>query len=888
MAFDPQFKMSIQDINGNYYTAGLSLDGTYTVTTTPTQTFLPTIPKGWDDMKIVYQRDSQTLGIFRSSNDESSGSYQFAKEARAIIQFIRRTQGVKGYGLLTTWILDYANINPALVSYLVFYASNLDFTTYKDSHQEQLLSIDTLDSGLSRDYMAYKSTVYNMPIWQPDGLGGWVTDASFVVHDGIKLLYSSTYNSSASPDNPLIYNNGGAAAIGGFNRGRHGTSPTTAGFHTIVNLAPYNIVANNGTTTNIGNDILQPFLIQGTQQNSANGGYPGEEFFAGANNSRSYTSGNNSLKNLLPNSGITSGTINVNLNVSATILPGTAIFNTDSPTAPFLGFVLFEIAPNDICTPDPITGEFSYIPIYRQPLLPLLGISTPTIINQTSAATLNYDRAYLFALVYDDLTNPRNQNDYIQTLKFSNLQFSISSLFDWGASGEPIPAPSFPPSVFPAFRLHQVLEKLVPYLATTNTDGYGFPLPVTTPYTGVSTFLNNPAQPPIADLVPYQVMLSSSYCIHDLQGQSYLSISLDQLADFCKKQCGTGLGRSGNTIRIENLEFFFDSSTMILDLGYDVFGFEETELIDGLGANLKLGYTAQDLNSDFGTDIINTALFFNTPLSEIPGTMDFTETGIITEIYAIEKDRARIVNQPVGATYDPASPSTDNQTYAFYTLPNQTQILPAAGGNPNYPNLIEYDPSNNPVNVFAYQLTQRNGVNLPAAQSLDPTAAAAPYIFGTRYPDSVYNIELSPCRALQRATGKYLHSIFDTVLDSFYLTFRDVYQMQFNNTVSGLSGIESNLVTGGANPVTTEFKDIKIGTLPAPLFRPVIYTVTSKYPVNLYNILDTNPNGYIRFWSKNENGFGYTERKMFLMKAEQAANGSATVFTGYATPDMPL
>ena len=465
--------------------------------------------------------------------------------------------------------------------------------------------------------------------------------------------------------------------------------------------------------------------------------------------------------------------------------------------------------------------------------------------------------------------------------RLTSLQFAFQSNYDSGASGVPVPAPFLPPSVFGGMRLNTLLQKIVPFFATTTSNDYGFPVPVVTDYTGVSNMLSDPTLPPIKDIVPYQIVISSEYAIHDLEGQTFITISFNELFDFCKKQLGCGASIEYDTsgkptiLRIEDLKYFFDKDTMIYDLGYDVANFTISQMSDGIGANLKLGYTKADTNSDFGVDAFNTELFFNTPLSNLPAVMDYEETSILCEMYAIEKLRAQKVSQPIGAEYNPANPSQNNQSIGLY-----------CDSETVFSSIYALDPSNIGVVASAnpYPVLQ-----FSTAQSTDNTAASAPYVFGLYYPDTAINLPLSPCRALQRSTGAYLHSVLDE-MDSERLTFRNTGVMQFNNQVKDLSGIESNLVVGsGAGNVTTEFKDVQIGSLPDQLFKPIIFKVTSKYPVNLYSILQNNPNGYIRFFWKNEAGFGYTEYKMFLIKATQkAATGAPTEFVGWAHPSTIL
>ena len=144
--------MSIQDASGNYYSAVQNADGTWSISANPVQTFIKVLPDGWENTTIEWERDMSYLGVFRS---KGGGDYKFSMDARAIIQNIRNTQGIQGYGLFTIWIW-----NEATFAYDVFYQSELDFKTYLDDHQNELLSIGLLDSGLIRDLHAYGDTKY--------------------------------------------------------------------------------------------------------------------------------------------------------------------------------------------------------------------------------------------------------------------------------------------------------------------------------------------------------------------------------------------------------------------------------------------------------------------------------------------------------------------------------------------------------------------------------------------------------------------------------------------------------------------------------------------------------------------------------------------------------
>ena len=892
MAYQSLFKMTIQDESGNYYTALQNPDSTWNVTTTTVISYLNVLPDGWEDVAITWERDMTYLGVFRSM---TNSAFKFSKDGRAILKNIRSTQGIKGYGSLTIWIINENDFN-----YSIFYRSQLDFKTYHDFQQTFITEISTLDSGLIRDLHSRGDNDVNIPIWKniepdPHLPAIWIPyyNNQWILHNGIKLLYNATYTTPASIDNPLVFGDviSGATIIGGFNGGQHGALPINQGAHTVLNMSPYNIVQNNGATTFVGNDILQPFLIQGNQNQGASG-IPGETNFGGNNESRPYTMDNYLLKNLLKAGPYApTGTLNMNLQINAKItsLPAGSPYSaiqTNGATGwatSYLGFALFEIDKDN--NPESIGGDYVPHAIYK---LPIINVTSYPEINVSLPIAVNYDKVYVFCLITDGYGYNIDVTNGITYVSFDNLQVSFVSAYDYGRSGVPIPAPSLNPSVFAGYRLHQLWELLVPFLASTQTDSNGFPVPVATDYTGLSDFLSNPSLT-VGDCCPYQISLSSAYCIHDLQGQSYITLSANKLFDFCKKALGCGMGIIYDTngvavgLRIEDLNYFFNSSTMILDLGYDISDFEVMQggMEMGIGANLKIGYSKADTNTDFGVDPFNTGLYFKTPVTEVPGVMDLEEDNILTEQYAIEKIRQQKVNQPIGSTFDPANPSSDNPCVALYLEPNNPPFaLPDA---PLYP-FQPYDPDNNPVAVYTtlYQVEQ-----LPTAQSTDSTAATAPYVNGLYYPDTAINLKISPARSLLRGVGAWVHSILDK-MDSMYLSFCNTYVMQYNNKYLALSGMASKLDVGTPTPVITEMADKLIGDLPAKLFLPVPVRYNSTSGRNLYHVLNTNPNGYIRFYTKNE-GLGYTERKIFLTKATQKATLAGNIntsFEGWLLPDQ--
>ena len=907
MQNNPQIKVYLTDLSGTHFFAAVGDGyGNYTIATSTDATPILTLPKEWDKTKIEWKRDPNYLGVFRFQTQ----GFTFVDDARAILLNLFY---IAGGGIQASCIMRIDQFVDVVTGYETAYEAEIDFSTVDDQKYNQPagannpqtngeLSAETLDSQLYQYIESFGDTEFNLPVFF-GSTGDWVipTGIDWLVHDGIKLLYQATFASTATVANPLV-----VGGMGAYNWGQTG-SGTNEGQHMIPALAPYNIVQNNGTTTFIGNDILEPFLKTGAQTigaNALNG--INEVQFSGVNNSQPWSRQNNSLTDLLLNS---TGSVDMYANVSGEFLPSSAIacVGTAFKNA-FMAFVMWEFGPgtnpppagltfinNDSPLSQPLPGGHSgmiYTPIYSIPLGTGSFFTVPAPsgpFSITVPVTLKQNCSYVFGIIVDNAMTG-SAGDALDdsnaiTYTLVDLNYTFKSKFDYGASGVPIPAPMLNSSVFPVMRPGYLLNAIAKNLPTLTTDVNGFPVPITTPINGQSNYLNDTSAPLQGDFRPSQIGITSAYCIHDLQGQPYVSISLNQFFNFFKKVagCGMSIDADGVTLRMEKLSHYFqDVMIMNLDDYQGVAKLSIKPFNDLTGANLKLGYTKQDTNTDFGIEVCNSELYFNTPAWKLPNTIDWEETDIVVEPYTIEKIRAQQVSQPIGSSFDPASPSSDNTIVAFYCQPTKAGfVLPDA---PLYP-IQPYDPDNNPFPVTPYQLTQRNGVASgvnppfsPAAQNTDSTAATAPYLNGFYYPDTVFNNELSPSRALERDGGALLHSGLDN-MDAEKLAFRNSSVMQYNNVELALSGTESNLQVGaGASPVN-EFSDKLIGGLPSQLFRPYIFTIDTVAPVNMWEIMNTNPNGYIQFTWKG------VIFKMYVWTISQmlAASGH-TSFEGLAHP----
>jgi hypothetical protein len=838
---NPNVKMYLMNKDSTlYYQAVSNEDGTYTITPSTIPISIKVLPKGWEDVDIEYSRHPEYLGVFRSQ----AQTFNFVEDARyTLLDLYYKSNG----GIQAECTLRIDIFYGVKIGYKTAYTSQLNFSDCDDEKfnngnsyspiRNGIFHVPTLDSELFTLLESLGDTVMNHPVWQRSGTG-WITDCEFLYHEGIKLMYKSSYTSSATVSSPLRVD------LWGFNVGQRGSFPN-AGTHFIPSMSGYNIVQDNGTTTFIGNDILQPFLIQNRQTY--------KQWETQFNESRPYTNDNNLIYNLLNNQ---SGYVSVNVNLYYTL--DTSLYFVIPIANYFLKIVLFEVdKDNNPELVPPVTGNYRYLTLETINLTD--GSGTPQPLPTGAQITSNqidlkYDKCYILGIISDTSigygVDPSVASTTVIVL-FSELKLTLESNYNSG-TGSPVEAPKLNESVFPIIRLKTLLTRCVKNLVTTNTDGYGFPVPVSTPYQGSSAFLDETNTTSVGDLVPYQVVLSSQYCMHNLQGRSYFSISLNQLFKITKNILGCGLSIKGNTISIEQLSLIFnkDKEILNLDLHGGVSKLKIKPFNDLGGCNLKLGYTKAETNSDFGVEAFNTELFFNTPLTKNRNTIELQETDVITEQYAIEKIRAQVVKQPVSTVYDPANPSSDNQNVLFYCQPSAGIILPYLGVQP-------YDPENNPVATAAFKLNQR-----PTAQSTN--SSASDYIYGMKYPDTAYNLELSPCRMLKRGSGAILRSVLD-LMDTKDLVFRNTTIITQGISVTGLSGIESNLGSG----VITEFKDIKINSLPDPLFRPWIFELTTVSAVNMWEIIQNDQNGYVSFTWKG------MKLRGFIWKINQKLAASA-------------
>lgn len=831
MAYQSRIRFTIQDASDNYYTATKNSDNTWTVATTPTLTYLTINPLGWENTGVTWERNMTYFGVFRSQ----SQTMQFTADGRAIINSIMfGSGGVNAFAVLKVWLLDSETF-----SYDLFYKSEIDFSPYNDNKQKQIVSVATLDGKLYELLKSKASSKFNIPFWDYDpDTDTWdyiSAGSDFLVHGGIKVFWGAKWQTSASGAAPLTRN----GTLYGWNRGS-----VSDGRHWIPAMSQVNVTQNNGTTTYIGNDILQPFLPQYNQAYNYN------RNFEGVDDIQAYTLNRGIFKHLLPNC----PTITANFTVTGEF-DGDITYNNPITQDQVIIVALFEIGDDDL--PVMSGGNYQYTSLYYitvpaggSPYTP----PTPAFTN-TVAVTLNYNKCYCIGILYDGVTSGISGSTNVSQVSFKELYVTVETAYNSGTSS-PVDGAILPESIIVGQRLFNVFSNILDVIDSTETDPYGFPVLQGTGYSAISTFLTNAglSLEDYYDSIPYLTMLTSENAIRNIKGYPYMNISLSDLFNICFKMYACGLGITSDLgMRIEPLEYWFDKDTEILDLGTTVSGFTIKPFTELMGNRINGGFGQSDTNKNFATDAFNIEQRYEVPLNKTPKDIDLQVTECNAEMYYIEKARAQNNSRD-------SSPSSSNDLVIFEITNNLVE------------DVTVYDPSGDALTVDALALAY-----YPTAQSTNP--ATTPYIYGLKYPETAINTGLTPASNKLRL-GRFIRTICDGMEGaSDFVTYRKQYQQQYNNPSTPaleLPGIEKNL-----NGVRiTEVGDVLINTLGDKYFRPYIFSFQSKYPVNMYSIINSNPRGYISFTWDN------VEYKGFIYKVTQVAgNSMPTQFELIAHPD---
>lgn len=250
----------------------------------------------------------------------------------------------------------------------------------------------------------------------------------------------------------------------------------------------------------------------------------------------------------------------------------------------------------------------------------------------------------------------------------------------------------------------------------------------------------------------------------------------------------------GNEIlRLEHLRHFYQKDVLIEDLGGNITNWRMTPYKDYIGNQIKAGYTTKIYDEVNGRFEFNVENILQAPVTRVHKDIDY-KTEYRTGCYDAEYVRANLANKKT------TDSENDNETYKFQSSGNRLAI---DGVSP--------DP---------YQLDRAQTVTAGLPASVWPT---------------VYNVPFTPWRQLGRLKP-WLKSLYYGILNPI-LKFK---------TGTKNKDLISSMYTG---PVVSESEDMDLtpdGTGEDILFKPFVFEFEAEVPINLPELMATNPYGVFR------------------------------------------
>lgn len=315
------------------------------------------------------------------------------------------------------------------------------------------------------------------------------------------------------------------------------------------------------------------------------------------------------------------------------------------------------------------------------------------------------------------------------------------------------------------------------------------------------------------------------------------SIMKVNVSDFLKAMnCvfGTSFSysKSSNTAYLEKKAFVLDN-TDILDLG-EISDLAITPFTEEMFSKLKCGYGNYTYDEVNGKDEFNNQAERQTPILSIPTDRDMV-CPFRTDMYGEAINRLNLAGKEI------TDADSDNDIWMLHINPTSSGTIPDGFPGEGQP---------------YFELYRDNTLAISNIYS----------------PDTAYNFLFTPTRCIYR-NGDWLHSIFDN-LDSEYLKFQTNSKSNYTAT---------KLVTDDGTTVIDEGADILIGDLDPQIFKPVFFEFRTTVPVNMFELMNSNPNGLITFRYKGE------DYKGFIVKvSQQAAQNEVQQFKLLSSPDNDL
>lgn len=156
---------------------------------TITQTELPMLPQGWQDLEVTWERGFVYYGLFTNYTTP----LKFVKDGAKILRHLMYTNGIEAPCEL--WVEKF-NSDSGVYDYETFFKADLDFSTFND--EKDYVTISVMENGFPAKLKARENTPYVIDIWNHPNV-------QYIKHDGILLQGQLDFKSlTGSGFNPGI------------------------------------------------------------------------------------------------------------------------------------------------------------------------------------------------------------------------------------------------------------------------------------------------------------------------------------------------------------------------------------------------------------------------------------------------------------------------------------------------------------------------------------------------------------------------------------------------------------------------------------------------------------------------------------------------------------
>lgn len=279
------------------------------------------------------------------------------------------------------------------------------------------------------------------------------------------------------------------------------------------------------------------------------------------------------------------------------------------------------------------------------------------------------------------------------------------------------------------------------------------------------------------------LIFTSGSAVRELS-DAKIKISLNDFFQTFNSIDNVGLGSDEGFLRVEKASYFARPA-MIMDIG-NVDRCTVTVAEDFIGSKATLGYHSKTTNEPDGREGFNAKQEWGLPITRINNELDWLAP-VIADQYELENMRVQF-NVKKEATSDANS---DNDTFIVHCNPMNVE--------------------NNYIPILGSQLEAVTGLTQPL---------------------SAYNLLISPKRNLLRHEG-YLRSILD---------------LQDGRSIEFASADKNSAISSTYNgAIVVENQSINVSSLNGKYFRPYLFTINAKMPIDAMKMLDSTPFGYIQF-----------------------------------------